>query len=265
MHPIGGEDMKAAVVRFAGIAQRIVALSSGDVYRAYGRLLGTEPGPPEPPALTEDAPLRQVHFPYRQSAAGPEDWTYHYEKILVERAVREGPIPATVLRLPAVYGPRDPHRRLRPFIKRMLDQRPVILLEKHQAAWHWTHGYVEDVASAIALAATDERAMGKVYNLGEAETPTTRERVLRTGRAANWSGRVVALRRDQLPSHLQQPYEPTQDLVMDTRRIRAELNFRESVTEQEALRRTVEWEQANPPSAGDPTPGEYADEDAVLG
>jgi nucleoside-diphosphate-sugar epimerase len=265
MHPIGAEDTAAAVARFAGVARRIVGLSSGDVYRAYGRLLGSEPGPPEPAPLNEDSPLRNTHFPYRQSAAGPGDWTYHYEKILVEQALLKGSLPATVLRLPAVYGPGDPHRRLRPFLRRMLDQRPAIILEANHARWRWTHGYVEDVAFAIALAATDERAIGKVYNLGEAATPSTRERLNRIGRVAGWRGGVVTLSRDQLPAHLRQPYEPKQDLVMDSRRIRNELGFAEYLSEDEGLRRTMEWERGNPSTAGDPTAEEYAEEDAVVG
>lgn len=99
-----------------------MAVSSGDVYRAYGRLRNTEPGPPEPMPLEEDAPLRETHFPHRQAAAGPADWTYHYEKILAERALLESRLPATVLRLPAVYGVGDPQHRLRPYVRRMQDR-----------------------------------------------------------------------------------------------------------------------------------------------
>src|SRR5215210_4832495 len=106
MFPVGEEDARALMARFAGLARRIVAISSGDVYRAYGRLLGTEPGPPEPVPLNEEAALRSSLFPYRHTAAGPMDWTFHYEKILVERVVLGAPsLPGTVLRLPAVYGP----------------------------------------------------------------------------------------------------------------------------------------------------------------
>ncbi|HEX6433471.1 MAG TPA: NAD-dependent epimerase/dehydratase family protein, partial [Gemmatimonadales bacterium] len=187
----------------------------------------------------------------------------HYEKILVERALLGGNLPATVLRLPAVYGPGDPHRRFRPFIKRMLDQRPAILLEVHQAGWRWTHGYVEDVAFAIALSVINEQAVGKVYNLGEAATPSVRDRVRRIAELVSWSGSLASLKRDLLPAHLQMPYEPQQDLVMETSLIRGDLDFQESVTEADGLRRTVEWELANAPASGDPTPEEYAAEDAV--
>jgi nucleoside-diphosphate-sugar epimerase len=264
MFPVGEDDTKAAIRRFSGVARRIVAISSGDVYRAYGRLLGTEPGPPDPVPLHERAPLREVLFPYRHSATGPADWTYHYEKILAERALLDNQMPATVLRLPAVYGPGDPYRRLRPYIKRMEDRRPTILLETAQATWRWTHGYVEDVAQAIARAVTDERAAGKVYNIGEVVVPTTAERVRCVGELMGWRGAVAPLNRDRLPQHLRAPYGPRQDLVMDTRSIRAELGFSEAISAEEALRRTIAWERANPSEVGDPGPVEYAAEDAAL-
>jgi nucleoside-diphosphate-sugar epimerase len=265
MFPVGQDDARAVVARFTGIARRIVALSSGDVYRAYGRLIGSEPGPPEPVPLDEDAPLRDTFYPYRHTAGGPADWTFHYEKILAERAVMaSSTLRGTILRLPAVYGPGDPYRRLRPYIKRMDDGRPVILLEAAQAEWRWTHGYVEAVAEAIALAATDERAAGKVYNVGEAETPSVADRVRELGEVAGWRGAVVSLSADQLPSHLRAPYQPRQDLVVDTGRLRTELGFAEKQTRQEGLRRTIDWERANPFSAGDPGAAEYAAEDAAF-
>jgi nucleoside-diphosphate-sugar epimerase len=215
--------------------------------------------------LAEQAPLREVLYPYRDTSAGPSDWTYHYDKVLAERALLEGEIPATILRLPAVYGPGDPNRRLRSFLKRMEDGRPTILIEVHQAQWHWTHGYVEEVARAIACATTDGRAAGKVYNLGEATVPTMLERVQHLGKLLGWSGTVIPCSRERLPHHLQPRYESRQDLVMDTGRIRAELGFRESLAESEGLRRTIEWERAHPPESGDPTPEDYAAEDAAIG
>lgn len=264
MFPVGEDDTRAAVARFAGVARRMVAVSSGDVYRAYGKILGMESGPPEPVPLSEDAPLREVHFPYRQSAAGPSDWTYHYEKILAERALLGGPIRATVLRLPAVYGPGDPHHRFRPYIKRMQDQRPAIALEQHQAAWRWSHGYVEDVAAAIALAVTNEPAAARVFNVGEPDAPSTVERITRLGKLMGWSGRLVRLPDEQLPQHLRAPYQPTQDLVLDTGRIRAELGFSETDLPELGLRRTVDWELSQPALPGDPDPQLYALEDAAL-
>jgi nucleoside-diphosphate-sugar epimerase len=265
MFPVGEHDARAAVARFAGIVRRMVVLSSGDVYRAYGRLLGAEPGTFEPVPLDENAPLRETFYPYRHSATGPADWTFHYEKILAERAVMLHPsLQATVLRLPAVYGPGDPYHRLRPYIRRMDDHRRAVLLEESQAAWRWTHGYVENVADAIALAVVDDRAAGKIYNVGEPETPTVGDRVRQIGQIAGWSGEVWVVKTTRLPPHLRSPYQTHQDLVMDTSRLRLELGWVETHSTDEGIRRTIEWERGTPRVNGDPGAAEYAAEDAVL-
>ena len=265
MFPVGEHDTSAAAGRFAGVARRMVVLSSGDVYRAYGRLLGTEAGPIESVPLDEDAPLRETFFPYRHSTTAPAEWTFHYEKILAERAVMRHPsLQGTVLRLPAVYGPGDPSRRLRPYIRRMDDHRRAVLLEETQAGSRWTHGYVENVADAIALAVCDDHAAGKIYNLGESETPTVAERVHQIAEIAGWSGEVRAVKAERLPLYLRAPYQRRQDLVMDTGRIRRELGWIETHSTGEGIRRTIEWERENPPAVGDPGPTEYAAEDAVL-
>jgi nucleoside-diphosphate-sugar epimerase len=264
MYPVGEDDTRAATARFTGVARRIVALSSGDVYRAYGRLLGTEPGPAEPMPLGEDAALRGVLYPYRASAAGPADWTYHYEKILAERALFASGLSATVLRLPAVYGPTDGQRRFRPYMKRMLDGRPRILLDRHQANWRWTHGYVENVAVAIVQAVTNDNAAGRIYNVGEAETPTFAERIERIGRLMRWGGTVKPMDSERLPLHLRLPYDARQDLVTDSGRARLELGYLEAVDEEEGLRRTIDWETSIATAPGDPGPAEYAAEDAAA-
>lgn len=90
------------------------------------------------------------------------------------------------------------------------------------------------------------------------------ERVREIGQAVGWSGSVVPLGSDRLPAHLKAPYEPRQDLVVNTRRIREELGFSEVHSRAEGLRRTIEWERSNPPATGEPGSAEYAAEDAAL-
>jgi nucleoside-diphosphate-sugar epimerase len=173
-------------------------------------------------------------------------------------------LPGTVLRLPAVYGPGDYQHRLFEYVRRMDDGRPAILLGEGMASWRWTHGYVEDVASAIVLAVTDERAAGRVYNVGEADPLSWAEWVREIGRAAGWDGEVVAVPGDRLPEHLDWGLDTEQHWVADTTRIRQELGYREEIPREEALRRTVEWERAHPPRNADPVSFDYAAEDAAL-
>ena len=259
MIPMNEGEARELVDVFRGVSRRVVAVSSQDVYRAYDRVTRRDPGPPDPVPLTEDSPLRERLHPYERE--GVED----YEKILVERVVMGTPdLPGTVLRLPAVYGPGDYRHRLFDYVRRMDDGRPAILLGEGMASWRWTHGYVEDVASAIALAITDERAAGRVYNVGEEDPPSWAGWVRGIGRAAGWDGEVVAVPDDRLPGHLDWGLDTRQHWVADTSRIRRELGYTETLPRDEALRRTVEWERAHPPEEVDPASFDYAAEDAAL-
>src|SRR2546430_11200628 len=86
MIPMGEDDHRGAVDALRGRTGRLVCLSSGDVYRAYGRFTGVEPGPLEEGLLTEESPLRSVLYPYRAKAQTSTELAYYYEKILMERA-----------------------------------------------------------------------------------------------------------------------------------------------------------------------------------
>ncbi|HEX8651775.1 MAG TPA: NAD-dependent epimerase/dehydratase family protein [Pyrinomonadaceae bacterium] len=250
---------------FKGLAERTVVLSSADVYRAYGRLLGLQSGPPDSIPLSEDAPLRDALYPYRAKAAGTDDPVYSYEKILVESVVMsDAHLPCTILRLPAVYGEGDFQHRLSEYLKRMDDGRPFIMLEEARAAWRWTRGYIDNVADAIALAVTDERATGRIYNVGERDTLTETEWVRAVGRAAGWKGEVIAVPGDMLPGGMAAGFNFEHHLAVDTSRMREELGYSEQVSRDEALKRAVGWERTHPPEKIDPQQFDYAAEDAVL-
>lgn len=173
-------------------------------------------------------------------------------------------LPGTVLRLPAVYGVGDRQHRLFEYLKRMDDGRPFILLEEDEARWRWTHGYVENVADAVALAVADARAANRIYNVGEEDAPVRAEWVESIGRAARWRGEVLAIPKDELPEHLRSPTGYEHNVVVDTTRIREELGYKEKVTREEALLKTVAWERSNPPAEIDPKQFDYSAEDAVI-
>lgn len=269
MIPAVEQDAQEIMSIFSGIARRVVAISSQDVYRAFGRVNNKESGPVDALPLTEESLLRENLYPYRgetpRDPGDPQRWQDDYDKILVERVVMSDPnLPGTVLRLPMVYGPGDYQHRLFSYLKRMDDGRPAILLDAAEGKWRWTHGYVENVADAIVLAVTDDRASGRIYNVGELFTFTMAEWVDKIGEAAGWQGRIVLVPRDRLPEPLRHGINADQDIVVDSSRIRRELGYEERVDLEEALRRTVAWERANPPKEVDPKEFDYAVEDAFL-
>jgi nucleoside-diphosphate-sugar epimerase len=250
------QDARALVATFRGIAGRLVVISSGDVYRAYGVFTGLEPGPPEPVPIREDAPLRKVLYPYR-SAATPGDEKYDYEKILVERVVMsEASLPATVLRLPMVHGPGDNQHRLAPYLRRMTDGRPAILLNERMAGWRCLRGYVEDVAAAVALAVQHPAAMGQVYNVAEPNAFTEAEWIAKIAAVVGWNGRVISVPEAKMPVG----FNTSQELLVDTTRIRTELGFQEVTAPDDALRATIRWEQDHLPEQ----PADYQAEDTLL-
>jgi nucleoside-diphosphate-sugar epimerase len=244
-----------------GVARRLVVVSSADVYRNYDGFRLKSTAAPDPGPLDEDAPLRETRYPYRGSGLSFEH-ADEYDKILVEQVVLGQPeLPATVLRLPAVYGPGDKGYRLRPYLRRMDDGRLAILLAHEQAGWRWTRGYVADVAAAIVLAVTDSRAAGRTYNVGQDRTPSEREWVEQIGVAAGWHGEVVTLPADELPSHLRQPRDWRYDLHTSSARIRKELGYAEPTPSQDMWNRTLAWERSRLDETDRP---DYAAEDTVL-
>jgi nucleoside-diphosphate-sugar epimerase len=251
-----------------GITGRLVALSSGDVYRAMGVLRKTEPGPLQELPLTEESELRtRPHYSLEEMKAMHAilPWLDEdYEKIAVERDLLSSQdLATTILRLPMTYGPGDYIHRFHPFLKRMDDGRPCILFAEDVAAWRTPRGYVEDVAAGIALAATSDRAAGRVYNIGEAECFSELEWAAKIAAATGWKGKFVVLPREKTPPHLVLPYNTTQHLVVSSARIREELGYREMTPPAEAFQRTIAWERAHPPQ-GVGIPFNYQAEDVAL-
>ena len=211
---MGEADARAAADAFAGRTGRLVMISSGDVYRAYGRLTGHEPGPVEPVPLREDAALRATFYPYRAMARQLGAYAHDYEKILAERVTQAAKTPSVVLRLPKVYGAEDNANLA------------TVYGFARQPQWRWTHGHVDNVAHAVALAATHPKAKG-IYNVGEAHTPTMGERLARLPPA-------------KAPAPSLPPFNFAQDMVCETRRIRDTLGFAEIVDDTEAMRALAE-------------------------
>jgi nucleoside-diphosphate-sugar epimerase len=125
-----GEQARQLMNVARGLTRRVIAISSMDVYRAWGVLQGVEPGPLEPLPLTEDSRLRNVRTLYPSETVKMMQsiftWLREpYDKIAVEEEIMSNSkIPATVLRLPMVYGPGDPLHRLFPLLKRFMGGPP---------------------------------------------------------------------------------------------------------------------------------------------
>ena len=97
---------KGVMEIFRGVTRRVVAVSSQDVYRAYGIAIGRESGPLQPVPLTEDSDVRTPLNPYPDAHLRSMRQVFpwidsYYDKIPVERVVLgDEKLAGTVLRLP---------------------------------------------------------------------------------------------------------------------------------------------------------------------
>jgi nucleoside-diphosphate-sugar epimerase len=226
------------VLAFCGVAQRCTVLSSCDVYRAFGRLLRTEPGEPDPTPLTEESPLRG-----KLTGAGER-----YNKTAVELEAQSDPNrPGTILRLPAIHGPGDWQHRLYDYARSMADHKPQILIDQTIANWCWARGFVANVAHAVALTTTDDRAAGRIYNVADSRCYTEIEWVHLIAQVMGYTGQITPILPEKLPESDRAGIDSRQQYVLDTSRIRSEVGYREIVSDEDGVRATVEWELANPP------------------
>jgi nucleoside-diphosphate-sugar epimerase len=272
MRSMTERDARAVVDAVRGIARRIVAVSSMDVYRAYGRAHGTEPGAPIDTPFDEDSPLREELYPYRDDtppSIGPRPaWLGEYDKILVERTVLgDNDIAGTVIRFPMVHGERDEQRRFYSLWKRMADGRRAILMSAKSASFRASRTHVDNAAHAVALAATDDRARGRVFNVGEQDAFSWIHWARLVASHLRWTGELVVAPSEQMPARFRDARPDMWDhhLVTETSRIRQELGYREVVGRNEGLARALAWYAQSPPA--DPIAAaalDYPAEDAAL-
>ncbi len=176
-------------------------------------------------------------------------------------------LPATILRLPMMYGPgarESAKRRFFAYLKRMDDGRPEILLDQRTAKWRAPWGYVSDVAEAVRLAVESERAAGQIYNVCEPDALDKQSWIRELAVAAGWSGRLVVVDEPCPPPNHPRNLNLDQNLDMDTEKIRRVLRYRETLPRSEALEKTVAWDRENPPVDIDPAQFDYTAEDAIL-
>jgi nucleoside-diphosphate-sugar epimerase len=250
-----GRQAQQLVDTFRGITGRVVALSSMDVYRAWGVFYNMEPGGLQDLPLTEDSELRTSRTTYPPEVLKKVQTIYgwldaEYDKIPVEQAILGDPkLPGTILRLPMIYGPGDPLHRFHPILKRIDDGRKQIIFADDVAPLRTPRGYVEDVAAAITLAATSPQAAGRVYNICETEFFGELDWARKIAAGTHWAGEFVVLPHDRTPKHLLWPANTAQHVVASSERIRKELGYHELLPREEAIRHTIGWERANPPAA----------------
>ncbi len=234
----------------------IVLLSSIDVARAWEILLAR--GPAEVPVpFDEEAPLRQVKYPYRADSS-PGDRGYDYDKLDVEPAyLARG---AAVLRLGMVYGPRDPQRREEFVLRRVRAGRTRIPVGP--ATLLLPRVYIDDAATSV-LAALDRFANsgGQVFHVTEQASYPVGAWMRAILGVAGHEAELVRVPDDLLPADLALTAGIEQHLLASSAKATRLLGWQPTDLD-EAIATSVRWHLENPPAG--PDSDFSADEEALT-
>jgi nucleoside-diphosphate-sugar epimerase len=242
------KDVQVVVEAFSGRIHRYVCISSYEVYEAFEAAWNHIPSY-QPVPIPEDAPKRkQLHL------YGHER---RYDKIVVEReamdAHEKGDFPVTILRWPALYGPRDTTPRAWYYVKQALDGRRQIAVPNGGQAL-FPRGYFENMAYTVVLASENEAASGQVYNAADAEALSLRQIVEMIGEIMEHPWEIIPVPGELMPSVPQSqgrpyscdPYYIEPHMLLDLTKIKTELGYRDLVPIRKAMENTVRWLCENP-------------------
>jgi nucleoside-diphosphate-sugar epimerase len=145
------------------------------------------------------------------------------------------PVPVTILRPGAIYGPGDTASREWYFVKRVLDGRRVIVVSDgrfHQVA-------SENVAELVRLAA--EKPGTRVVNAGDEQAHSVTEIARAIAKSMRHEWREVCLPGAPIGSVGDSPWSTPVPFVLDTSLAHAELGYTDAVSYEDAIGDTCGW------------------------
>ena len=228
---IGGTLNVLLAARAAG-TQRVLYTSSTSVY-----------GNPRHLQSQEDDPLVPL-TPYAVSKLAGENYCMAFYESYG--------LPATVVRYSNVFGPgQDPGNPYCGVVAKFVDamfagRAPVIHGDGLQTR---DFTYIDDAVEATILAATSERALGEVFNVGTGVETNVRQ-------LAQILMRLTGARIE--PAHSdRRDVDNIRRRVLNIEKARRTLRWLPEVTLEEGLQRTVEWQRRKtaPPASRSATAG----------
>jgi nucleoside-diphosphate-sugar epimerase len=186
--------------------------------------------PEFPLPITEDQPTVSADDTYYPYAAG---------KVALEQTLLDkSPVPVTVIRPGAIYGPGTTYAREWWLVKRVLDGRSAIVLAHSQNVFHPTA--TANLADLIAVAA--EHPGTRILNCGDPQPPSALE-ITQTLLELMESPLPVVLLPGEPPNPGvgDHPWLLAGSLVADLTAAERELGFRPDTTYADAAARVVIW------------------------
>lgn len=222
-----------------GRVGRLLSIGGVPVYRGF-----FEPAVYDPPGLP---------IPTREGAelADEADDGKSYRIGRTEQLLFDTHPTATHFRYPFVYGPRQLAPREWCVVRRILDDRPFLILPD-DGLTIIPFGYTENLAHALLLAVDQPQAsQGEIFNCGDDEKLTIRQVVELITDELDHEWELLSL-----PAALAVPARPlmqnsrTTHRVIDTAKLKTLLGYRDVVPARDAVRRAARWLVEHPPEPG---------------
>lgn len=211
-----------------GLVGSLVVISTASVYADdEGRAFDGEGG--DPPQLP--VPILET-----QRTAEPGDATYSTQKAELEQTLLAGPLPSTLIRACAVYGPGAKNPRELFFVKRAVDGRRRVAL-----AWNGESRFntasVANLAELIRLAAAQPG--DRILNGGDPDPPSTLEICHAIGDAMEYEFEPVLLPAGEFGNPWGVPASSA--LIVSMEAAARELGYRPVTTYPQAVGETCAW------------------------
>jgi len=213
---IGGFLMLKNAHKFCRKLKRFIYSSTTSVYGSADYLPTTEE-------------YYNIELPYAASKFSTEHYCSVYYKMYK--------LPVTILRLSNVYGPGQ--TSLNPycgvvakFFEAIENNRPQIIYGNGKQTRDFT--FIEDALEAFILAAVNDKAIGKCYNVG---TGTETAILNIAGKIKEITGRTDSL----IEFRQMRPIDTVKRRSIDSTKIQRELNWRINNSLSEGLSKTYQW------------------------
>ena len=154
-----------------------------------------------------------------------------------------GDFEATCFRYPQLYGPYQVNPLEWSVIRRILDGRPHVILPDGGLTLE-SRGYVENVAHGILLAVDHpDISCGQIYNIADEDQLTLRQWLETISNIMDYEWEIVSMPEILAkPALALLPFQgPTSHRLLDIKKIKQQLGYRDQVTASEGFQYTVEW------------------------
>ncbi len=240
--------VKLLAAALAGRCEQFIAVGGVPAYR---NVIGTERSRPHHPALPareSDALSDTVDNPAFALPKLPA-LIREAERTVFERAAAGG-FQGTVIRYPAIHGPRNqmPHEWL--VMKRIRDGRPFMILPDGGLGIMGRCGARNAAEILLRVVDHPDAANGQAYNCADDVQYSWRQWLQVVADAAGGDLPMVSLPRELVPliQATLIPLEGFSDQTLfDTTKARSELGYSEIVAAADQIAETVEWLAENPP------------------